>query len=463
MRRWGHALHLHSATVLQPGDSPRYGDLTLATDAGLADDVTVSWQQYWFKGAWFDNLEVYWHDLITPGAIQEPRLCAWRSGRQQPGAFGGACACAAGADTQVRFVISWNFPNCDNYWKASRPKGFPGLEELLRHAVGRFAGERPICAGRVGSSLCRDQTFQGYALCLDPAPGRAGCHLRQHLHPQVAHCAAPGGWHLLRLGRAAHPDGGLLRRAVAPMSGTMPRRCPSSSPSWNAPCATPTTTTTARRRRHALPHPTAHRLGPVGFPPLCRWAIWRGDEELSRLEDQRRYRVAARDLARRQKASLEFAWSPRNIDQWDRDKTGVLWGRQHHTLDMELFGPNSWLTGLLSGCAQSRGRDGRGTWAKTPRPNTRRSLPGARRGWMPTSLTANITSSASTSRTKAIVEAFARIKCDSGRQHAAMPTGTANMEEIKYQIGEGSSIDQIAGAVARQPLRPGRYLRPGRR
>ena len=32
-----------------------------------------------------------------------------------------------------------------------------------------------------------------------------------------------------------------------------------------------------------------------------------------------------------------------NRDQWDPDKTGVITGRQHHTLDMELFGPNSWL------------------------------------------------------------------------------------------------------------------------
>ena len=42
--------------------------------------------------------------------------------------------------------------------------------------------------------------------------------------------------------------------------------------------------------------------------------------------------------------SIEYAWSPDNPDRWDPDKTGVLWGKQHHTLDMELFGPNSWLT-----------------------------------------------------------------------------------------------------------------------
>jgi len=61
---WGHALHLTSDSV--PGNVPGYGDVTLATDAGLADDVTVSYQQYWYRGAWFDNLEVYWQDLTAP-------------------------------------------------------------------------------------------------------------------------------------------------------------------------------------------------------------------------------------------------------------------------------------------------------------------------------------------------------------------------------------------------------------
>ena len=62
--------------------------------------------------------------------------------------------------------------------------------------------------------------------------------------------------------------------------------------------------------------------------------------------------------------SLEFAWSPTNEDRWDSERTGVLHGRQHHTLDMELFGPNAWLTGfylaaLKAGAemAEARGED----------------------------------------------------------------------------------------------------------
>ena len=43
---------------------------------------------------------------------------------------------------------------------------------------------------------------------------------------------------------------------------------------------------------------------------------------------------------------LAYAWHEENPDAWDLDRDGVLEGRQHHTLDMELFGPSSWLEGL---------------------------------------------------------------------------------------------------------------------
>ncbi len=53
------------------------------------------------------------------------------------------------------------------------------------------------------------------------------------------------------------------------------------------------------------------------------------------------------------KRSIAFAWSPQNEDRWDPDKTGVLQGRQHHTLDMELFSPNAWLTGFYLGALKA--------------------------------------------------------------------------------------------------------------
>ena len=46
------------------------------------------------------------------------------------------------------------------------------------------------------------------------------------------------------------------------------------------------------------------------------------------------------------KKVIDFASSESNPDEWDRNGDGVLEGRQHHTLDMELFGPSSWLEGF---------------------------------------------------------------------------------------------------------------------
>ena len=46
------------------------------------------------------------------------------------------------------------------------------------------------------------------------------------------------------------------------------------------------------------------------------------------------------------KRSIAFTWSAENPDRWDLDRDGLIEGRQHHTLDVELFGPNSWLSGM---------------------------------------------------------------------------------------------------------------------
>lgn len=56
------------------------------------------------------------------------------------------------------------------------------------------------------------------------------------------------------------------------------------------------------------------------------------------------------------KRILSYAWSQENPDGWDLDRDGVLEGRQHHTLDMELFGPSAWLEGLYL-CALRAGEE----------------------------------------------------------------------------------------------------------
>ena len=144
------------------------------------------------------------------------------------------------------------------------------------------------------------------------------------------------------------------------MCGTTSRRCRSCSPPLSARCARPTTPTTWTRPglsfRLSLPlgtHYTTERPCADGqFGGILKlYRDWKLSGDLDWL--RRLWPAATR--------SLEYAWSPDNPDRWDPDQTGVLWGRQHHTLDMELFGPNSWLTGFYLGALKAGAGDGRCT------------------------------------------------------------------------------------------------------
>jgi uncharacterized protein (DUF608 family) len=52
------------------------------------------------------------------------------------------------------------------------------------------------------------------------------------------------------------------------------------------------------------------------------------------------------------KRAIEFAWLDSDV-KWDPDRDGVIDGRQHHTLDMELFGPSAWLEGFYLGALKA--------------------------------------------------------------------------------------------------------------
>ncbi len=125
-------------------DDPAFGDLTLATDAGA-----VSCQEYLYRGRWFDNLAVYWQDLTRPGPFANRRYSGASGGRRQYSGDDIALLAAhldvePGAAAAARFVLSWSFPNCTNYW---RPE-----------ACGCGSGAQ----GEAGGAGCRPRTWRNY-------------------------------------------------------------------------------------------------------------------------------------------------------------------------------------------------------------------------------------------------------------------------------------------------------------
>ena len=151
------------------------------------------------------------------------------------------------------------------------------------------------------------------------------------------------------------------------------------------------------------------------------------------------------------KKSLAFAWSPANPDRWDRDRDGVLEGRQHHTLDTELFGPNSWLTGFyLAALATAEMAEHLGD---ADAEAEYRALFRSRKRWVDAHLfngeyyhqLIDLTDKRTLER---LIEADATV-VDGGTGRTAARRDwdeyrDAASGQINYQVAEGCGIDQVA-------------------
>ena len=347
VRRAGALTSLHLTSNGPNKDDTAYGDLALATDA-----PQVSWQEYWFRSRplWFSDLEVFWEDFTGVGKLKNRRYAAERAGEGTDGCLAAHLGLAPGKTGRVRFVISWSFPNCENYWEADARKraaeaGVPptwrnyyatqfkdanasaayalrNWDRLYRETTvfkeALFASSLPPAAlEAVSANLSilktptvlrlEDGTFYGWEGC----DTNSGCCEGTCTHVWNYSQALPFLFPKLeRSVREAdfrynqRPDGGMAFRLLLP---------PGSGRSGFRPCAD-------------------GQFGGI----LKTYRDWKISGDSNWL----------RPLWPAVKKSLEFAWSPENEDRWDPEKTGVLHGRQHHTLDMELFGPNAWLTGF---------------------------------------------------------------------------------------------------------------------
>jgi hypothetical protein len=132
--------------------------------------------------------------------------------------------------------------------------------------------------------------------------------------------------------------------------------------------------------------------------------------------------------------ALEFAWDPDSPFRWDKNKDGVLEGRQHHTLDVEMFGPSAWLEGMylaaLKAAAEMADALGMPDKAEEYRALFRR---GSR--WTEENLfNGRYYIQKIDLADKALVDGFG------AGQYWNDETG-----EIQYQIGDGCEIDQLLG------------------
>ena len=426
--------------------SPEYGNLTIATDAS-----EVSFQEYWFRGPWWDNLSVYWHDLNSFGPFANRRYAdADSKDSNDHGLLAAHFDLDPGAEASARFVISWSYPNVTNYWNPA--------------TADECDGDESCCPG----GDCGSATWKNYYAVLfsDSAASSIYClenwsrlfeetelfkkTLFSSTLPEEVIDAASANISILKSPTVLRLEDGTFYgfEGCNPYEGCCEGSC---THVWNYAYALPFLFPNLERTmrdadyRNNLDDAGGMRFRlqlPIGressrFRPCAdgqfggiikmyrEWKI-SGDTEWLRSHWEAI------------KRNIEYAWSENNPDRWDRDRDGVLEGRQHHTLDVELFGPNSWLTGfyLAALLAASKMAD----YLGEPKvASSYRELYERGKSWVDIHLfNGEYYSQGIDLSDKAMLESYVE-----GGESAASFYWDDEHSEIKYQIADGCGIDQV--------------------
>ncbi len=338
----GGLLFLRQAEI--GADDPSRTDLTLAA----AGDGIVSAQACWYRGGWNDGLERYWRNFTELEALP-PRVYD-TPGNYDTGTVALRFSAAPGQTVRARFVIAWNKPNCVNYWNRYTKKTQTGEEKDVtwkNYYATLFADSRACAryALREWDRLWKETTRYHDAIFSSSLPPAAA----EALASAVAVLKSPT---VLRLENGEFYGW----EGVWEQSGSCEGSC---THVWNYAYALcflfPALERGLRETDFAYNQDETGRMAFRMQLPLGRGRSgFRAcvDGQMGGvIKTYREWKLSGDDAWLRRlwpkvKKSLEYAWSPENPDRWDRDRDGVLEGRQHHTLDMELFGPSAWLEGF---------------------------------------------------------------------------------------------------------------------
>ncbi len=413
---------------------PKYGDVTLATDA-----KDVSYQEYWYRGGWNDNLEVFWRDFTSPGEFKNRSYSGEEAGRENHGTIATRVAVAPGKRAKVRFVIAWNFPNCINYWnkesaaRAAR-QGLPNLWKNWYATQWDNSQESAAYCLQNWDRLFRETAKFRDVLKSSSLPEAAIDAITANLSilksPTVYRLADGTlyGW------EGCHPSSGCCEGSCTHVwnyAQTLPFLFPKLERSMReADYKCNLLPSGGMPFRIQLPLGTLHE--PANAHRPCADGQFGGVMKV-----YRDWKICGdtewvRRLWHAVKASIEFAWSPQNPDRWDPEKTGALQGRQHHTLDMELFGPNAWLTGFYLGALKA-GAEMADALGEPETASEYRAIFARGKAWMDENLfNGEYYDQKLNLNDKALLERF-----------DALSYWSEEHQEIKYQIGEGCGIDQV--------------------
>ena len=334
------------------GENFEHCDLTLATD----ETENVCAQEYWYRGSWFDGVETYWRNF-TEQSTPAPRHY------DVPG--NGDCAtlyvkktAKPGETVVFRTVLAWNCPNRRNYWDKYCKKNEAGEDvEIPMKNYYATVFENSMASARYAvkerERLWTETKRYHDVLFASTVP-------EEVLDAASATTSVLKTETCLRIGENGDFYGW---EGLHQSSGSCEGTC---THVWNYAYAMcylfPELERNIRENDY---HYNQRPAGDMCF--RTRIPFGRGTGSFRACADgqlggimkvYREWKLSGNtewlaSLWEPVKKSLVFAWSEENFDRWDRDRDGVLEGRQHHTLDMELFGPSSWLEGFYLGALKA--------------------------------------------------------------------------------------------------------------
>lgn len=445
------AVHLTSADTGRPPE--QRGDLTIMTDGAEVEHV-----DYHFRGQWFDSVSRYWSEFARAGRLRErhydkPRATLNMFQQPEHATLAARIEVPAGERRRVRFAIAWNFPEGSIYWFDRASPGapfYPGKPPTWRNY---YATQWADSLASAADAFARWDRLERETYAFRDA-------LFGSAYPTEIIDAVTGTLGVLRSATVIRLEGGELWawEGQHEHEGSCEGSC---THVWNYQQALPYLFPELERTLRETEF-TYNQLPTGGLTFRQRLPLGSGFDRIGPCADGhcgaiikmfREWKNCGDDGWLRRfwpnvKRALEYVWSPANRDRWDPDKTGVLWGRQHHTLDMELFGPNSWLTSMylaaLAAAAEMADAMGESDLARDCR-----AIAAKGRAFVDGELfNGSHYIQKLPLEDRSVLEPF-----DEGQGRGAGVLADSFMQgywsdeygEIKYQIGEGCLTDQILG------------------
>lgn len=317
-----------------------YGQVVVATDC-----TESAAQAYWYRGGWFDNLTMFNNEFFTFGSIPGRMYDRPVKGQPDTSTLTASVTVNPGESGGIRFILAWYVPNCVKYW---------GPKVLHRPRWRNYYACMFQDAGDVANYCLKNWNR------LYKETRRFHDALFSSTLPECVLDAVQGNLAILKSSTCLRMEDGTFYgwEGVSRQDGSCEGTC---QHVWNYAYALPFLFPELERsvRETELDY-NLEKSGRTHFRstiPFGRRQFFRAcvDGQMGTvMKFYREWKISGdSEWLRRYwpqiQSCIAYAWSSRNADRWDPDKTGVIHGRQHHTLDMELFGANSWLTGFYHG------------------------------------------------------------------------------------------------------------------